>query len=154
MIHPTHQMRAISDVPWACVSCWLCSCHGDEGLKLPCKGFSVPKETETEVTEVEYMAEALPLEELLVAQLEKEDKYLWRAKDLVRRYITEHLEKTDPIPEYDVYVVWFCKTLQHWKALVSTSLPDGMYYEVTHNGSAGETYLDAYKKFKNVCYLD
>ncbi len=49
-----------------------------------------------------------------------------------------------------VYVVWWSKTLQNWKALVSTTLPDGMYYEVTHNGDAGETYLDAYKKFDNV----
>jgi Family of unknown function (DUF6275) len=50
----------------------------------------------------------------------------------------------------DVYVVWFCKTLQNWKALVSSTLPDGMYYEVTRNGDKGETYIDAYKKFENV----
>ena len=52
--------------------------------------------------------------------------------------------------ENEVYVVWFAKTLQNWKALASTTLPDGMYYEVTHNGDKGETYLDAYKKFDNI----
>ena len=52
----------------------------------------------------------------------------------------------------EVYVVWFCKTLQNWKCLLSTSVPDGMYYEVTYNGSTVEIYLDAYKKFDNVCY--
>lgn len=31
-------------------------------------------------------------------------------------------------------VVWFSKTLQNWKALVSTNVSDGMYYEVTYNG--------------------
>ena len=51
----------------------------------------------------------------------------------------------------DIYVVWFCKTLQNWKALVSTTLPDGMYYEVTYNGDKKEIYLDAYKKFENKC---
>ena len=77
-----------------------------------------------------------------------------RAKDLVREYITGKLEKTDPPPQFDVYVVWFTFTLGNWKALVSTTLPDGMYYEVTHNGPKRETYIDAYKKFENVCIKD
>lgn len=51
----------------------------------------------------------------------------------------------------DTYVVWHCKTLQNWKTLVSTTLPDGMYYEVTCNGDKNEVYLDAYKKFENRC---
>lgn len=67
-------------------------------------------------------------------------------------YVKAHLEKTDThvtFSQDEVYVVWFCKALQNWKALLSTTLPDGMYYEVTHNGDTGETYLDAYKKFDN-----
>ena len=51
----------------------------------------------------------------------------------------------------DVYVVWFCKTLQNWKALASTTVPDGMYYELTYNGDKDEMYLDAYKKCENRC---
>lgn len=50
----------------------------------------------------------------------------------------------------DVYVVWFSKTLQNWKALVSTTVSDGMYYEVTYNGDKKETYLDVYKKWENL----
>lgn len=73
-----------------------------------------------------------------------------KAIRLVTEYINGHLEKIDPIPQYTTYVVWFSKTLKNWKAMVSTSLPDGMYYEVAYNGDAGETYLDAYKKFNNV----
>ena len=54
----------------------------------------------------------------------------------------------------DVFIVWFSKTLQNWKALVSTTVSDGMYYEITHNGDKGETYLDAYKKWDNQCIAD
>lgn len=53
-----------------------------------------------------------------------------------------------------VYVVWFSKTLQNWKALVSTDVKDDMYYEVTYNGDKGETYIDAYKKVKNLVIPD
>lgn len=84
------------------------------------------------------------------------DAMLKRAKELVVNYFNDHVEITDnkKITEDDVFVVWFCKTLQNWKALVSTTVSDGMYYEVTHNGDKGETYLDAYKKWENVCIPD
>ena len=74
------------------------------------------------------------------------------AKQTVTDYANEHLDKTDgwsDISPDDVYVVWYCKTLQNWKALLSTTIPDGMYYELTVNGDAKELYFDAYKKFEN-----
>ena len=79
--------------------------------------------------------------------------YQKTAKEIVLNYANKHIDKTDnvQITLDDVYIVWFCKTLQNWKALVSTSLPDGMYYEVTYNGDKNEMYLDAYKKFENKC---
>ena len=72
---------------------------------------------------------------------------------IVLDYANEHIDKTDnvQITLDNVFIVWFCKTLQNWKALVSTTLPDGMYYEVTYNGDKKEVYLDAYKKFENRC---
>lgn len=75
------------------------------------------------------------------------------AKKLVMNYFNEHVKKTDNmhITIGDVYVVWFSKTLQNWKALVSTTISDGMYYEVTHNGDKNETYVDVYKKWENFC---
>ena len=77
------------------------------------------------------------------------DAMLKRAKQLVVDYFNERVEVTDnkKITEDDVFVVWFCKTLQNWKALVSTTISDGMYYEITHNGDEGETYIDAYKRW-------
>ena len=72
---------------------------------------------------------------------------------LVKDYTNAHLDVTDrkSISNDDVYVVWQCKTLQNLKALLSTTLYDGMYYEVTYNGDKKEIYLDAYKKFENRC---
>lgn len=74
-----------------------------------------------------------------------------RAKQIVVDYFNSHMDKTDgkQIGLEDVYVVWFCKTLQNWKALLSTNVRDGMYYEITHNGDKNETYVDVYKKWEN-----
>lgn len=71
---------------------------------------------------------------------------------LVRKYIEEHFDKSDVFPEehpFEVYIVWKCKALQNWKFLISSSLPDGKYYEMTYNGDKREWYLDAYVKFEN-----
>lgn len=75
-----------------------------------------------------------------------------KARKIVMDYFNNRVEKTDgkTLTMDDVYIVWFCKTLQNWKALVSTTVSDGMYYEVTYNGDKQETYLDAYKKWQNV----
>ena len=74
-------------------------------------------------------------------------------KKTVAEYTNNHLDKTDgkQITEDDVFIVWMCKTLQNSKALVSTTLFDGMYYELTYNGNKKELYLDAYKKWENKC---
>lgn len=71
------------------------------------------------------------------------------ATKIVTEYITEHLDKSDTTPDFEVFTVWKCKALQNWKYLLSSSLPDGMYYELTYNGDKHEWYLDAYKKFEN-----
>lgn len=82
-----------------------------------------------------------------------EVKFFELVKNTVANYTNKHLDKTDDkqITTQDVFVVWYCKTLQNWKALASTTLSDGMYYELTLNGDKSEMYLDAYKKFENRC---
>lgn len=66
-----------------------------------------------------------------------------RAKQLVVDYFNAHVDVTDgkKLTLENVFIVWFSKTL------VSTTVSDGMYYEITHNGDKGETYLDVYKKW-------
>jgi hypothetical protein len=75
-----------------------------------------------------------------------QDRFLTRARELA----ANHAE-LDPA---EMYVVWFCKTLQNWKALVSTDALTGVYYEVTHNGAKRESYLDCYTKTFNAAIAD
>ena len=83
------------------------------------------------------------------------DKFLEICKELVVNYFNEHAEKTDnkSITKEDVFIVWSCKTLQNNKVLASTTVSDGMYYEITYNGDKNEVYFDAYKKWENVKHV-
>lgn len=81
-----------------------------------------------------------------------------KALQIVRDYIWEHLDKSDDLAalnfNFEVYTVWKAKALQNWKYLISSTLFDGMYYELTYNGDKKEWYLDAYKKFENRVIAD
>lgn len=79
------------------------------------------------------------------------DKFLKLCKEIVVNYFNDRSDKSDRviIGVDDVFIVWSCKTLQNNKALVSTIVSDGMYYEITYNGDKNEIYLDAYKKWEN-----
>lgn len=78
-------------------------------------------------------------------------KFTKLIKSTLVNYFNSHVDKTDnkKITEEDVFIVWSCKSLQNFKALASTTVSDGMYYEITHNGDKNETYFDAYKKWEN-----
>lgn len=65
----------------------------------------------------------------------------------------ENLGVTDENPGFsigDVYVVWFAYTLGNWKALCSTSVADGRYYEVTYSAERKVGFVDTYRKTHNV----
>lgn len=81
----------------------------------------------------------------------KSDRFIDLSKSIVRDYAYEHLDKQDNVGknDFDVYVVFYAYELGNSKAMISTSLYDGMYYEVTYNKNKNEIYLDAYKKFEN-----
>lgn len=80
-----------------------------------------------------------------------EKDFVALVKKTVADYANQNLDKTDgkKITEDDVFIVWMCKTLQNSKAVASTTLFDGMYYELTFNGNKQELYVDAYKKWQN-----
>lgn len=81
--------------------------------------------------------------------------YPTRARQCVRNYLAT---KGQSLKLDELYIVWFSKTLQNWKALVSTDAFDdseslkGAYFEVTHNGDKNETYVDYYIKVDNVAF--
>lgn len=80
-------------------------------------------------------------------------EFLSVCRTKVAEYFNRKKEKTDAAPMMaaeDVYVVGYCKTLQNHKALLSTPVLDGMYYEITYNGDRNELYFDAYKKWENI----
>lgn len=80
--------------------------------------------------------------------------FIEMAKKAVVDYFNSNADSTymnGKITKDDVFIVWFCKTLQNFKALVSTTVTDGMYYEYTYNGDKNEAYLDAYHKWENIC---
>lgn len=68
-------------------------------------------------------------------------------------YIRRHVDPAEDVAvtKDKIYFVWECKTLQNNKALCSTTLPDGKYYELTYNGDKKELYLDCYDRTENVC---
>lgn len=76
----------------------------------------------------------------------------WCTEEVIR-YFNSRVDKTDNkvLKEDDVFVVWNCKTLQNNKALLSTTVSDGLYYGFTFNGNKEELYMDVYKKWENIC---
>lgn len=73
-------------------------------------------------------------------------KYLVYDQAVSLRVLEEH--PTFSVDE--VYVVWFAYVLGAWKALCSTSLPDGRYYEVTYHPQKDSAFVDTYVKTHNV----
>ena len=67
-------------------------------------------------------------------------------KKLVLNYYHENVAGGRTVTEDDVFVVWSCKTLQNFKAIIAVSFADERLFEVTYNGDKCETYLDVYEK--------
>lgn len=81
------------------------------------------------------------------------DVYLNKAKVLVQMVYAQPLSEGS-LSVNEINVVWFSKTLQNWKALLSTTRDDGLYFEVTYDGSKNQTYVDQYVKKNNTCVTD
>ena len=81
-------------------------------------------------------------------------EFMEKAKDMVIEYYNNLVEITDnyQLTEEDVYIVWMCSTLGNNKALLSTNIVDGMYYEITYDNNCNTFYFDAYKKWSHQEY--
>lgn len=117
------------------------------------KAQELKEEIKDELKGIETKAELLPERlgldgsELSAWQQQTSpDKYLLKAKRVVMDHLNKQADYSNKIGFKEVYIVWFAKTLQNWKALVSTVHYDGLYFEVTYNGHAGETYLNIFQK--------
>lgn len=59
-----------------------------------------------------------------------------------------------PVTANEVFVVWYCKTLQNHKALLSVTGSCTEYFECAYDGDRNRIYLDTYTKVNNqVCEL-
>lgn len=81
-------------------------------------------------------------------------EFMEKAKDMLIEYYNNLAEITDnyQLTEEDVYIVWMCSTLGNNKALLSTNVTDGMYYEITYDNNQNTFYFDAYKKWSHKEY--
>lgn len=80
-------------------------------------------------------------------------KFMIACKNMIIDYFAKHKDTTTDkdieMKIENVFAVWSCKTLQNNKMLLSTTMPDGLYYEITYNGDKHEAYVDVYKKWEN-----
>ncbi|MCC4359106.1 DUF6275 family protein [Limosilactobacillus reuteri] len=81
-------------------------------------------------------------------------EFINKAKYVVAKHTNENILKPEQglISDNEVFVVWYTKVLQNYKALLATPIKDDQhYYEVTYNGDKDDLYLDVYNKEENVC---
>lgn len=70
---------------------------------------------------------------------------------IVRRWVQQTRNKGEyPLGlDFKVYIVSCTYVLGNEKYWISTSLPDGKYFEVTYNKEKDEFYLDVYVRVHN-----
>lgn len=82
-------------------------------------------------------------------------EFINKAKYIIAKYTNENILKPEQglISDNEVFVVWYAKVLQNYKALLATPIKDDQrYYEVTYNGDKKQLYLDVYDKQENKCF--
>lgn len=77
--------------------------------------------------------------------------FITKATQVVYELAEQTFDVTDNVKFTldNVYVVWSCFILGNQKALLSTTLTDGKYYEVTYNANTDQMYVDQYVKVQN-----
>lgn len=85
--------------------------------------------------------------------MRKVDELIKRFKKETVNYFNERVCKSQEyrLKEDDVHIVISSYVLGNLKVLITKSVQDGMYYEITYNANKDEIYLDVYKKWENKC---
>lgn len=78
-----------------------------------------------------------------------QEEFISFAKRMIRNHYKEFYG-CSPVTTDDIFVVWYCKTLQNHKALLGVTGQYSEYFEATYDGDNNKVYLDVYKKDKNV----
>ena len=91
-----------------------------------------------------------------MAKIFGSEDFLHVAKFEVMQMIKESIDPTDnvSITIDDIYITSFSFILGNMKALLSTNLPDGKYYEVTYNKDTRDLYVDCYVRVKQHVICD
>lgn len=79
-----------------------------------------------------------------------EEIFRFYIKEFIINYYKEKFNKE--LSVNDIYIVWQVRVLKNNKALASTNVEDGFYFEITYNGDKEEFYFDSYKKIDNTVY--
>lgn len=100
---------------------------------------------------VKTFCETVPYKSLIILEddgkITAEDNFRVECKKAVIDFYSKN--NLCIINENDVYIVWQCKILQNFKALVSTTVTDGRYFEITYDGDKDRMYIDSYVKESN-----
>lgn len=69
-------------------------------------------------------------------------QFIKQAKEEIKEFLNA---LTLTVDDNDIFVVWYAKTLQNHKALLSSTVSNH-YFECTYNGDKQEMYVDVYTK--------
>ena len=151
--HYENVLKSFADLLIGWVSTDPADLKGDDTLLVP--SLSITEGGEVLMSEPNNV---VSLPDCQVTKFEVKESMMEKAKRYVLEYHNTKLDRSTnsdaKISIGDVFIVWFCKTLGNWKALASTTVNDGMYYEVTYNGEQQETYVDCYRCVDHVLVPD
>ena len=68
---------------------------------------------------------------------------------LCKQKVMDFYKRSRNYTPKEIYIVWCVKVLQNNNALLSTTWPDGLYFELTYDGDKKKLYFDAYKRQEN-----
>ena len=92
--------------------------------------------------------DAPPVKQREVPPTISTEEFIETCKTILFNKESERLDKFER-PNFtmdDIFVVWYCKSLQNHKALLSSKLMNGRYIEFTYNGDLKKYYVDSYEK--------